>query len=169
MFVYSIHEKFPYVLFPVAVVLISLAFVSFWDWAVWKVITYKAMLDKPYIPSDEVRILEAIRTMNDNQLSTAFAAMGYEYQAPPEYAPQISDPEVAPDVTKSYAVSKLDRAARNDGYLEPIRTTSQGTADRRRMEALVDHLVRLGLATPAAGNKPARVTDYKKARERILE
>ena len=160
---YAYHTEYV----PVTAVLMGLAFVTFWDWCIYKVITYRQMLEKPYIPGDDVRMLEAIKAMDENQLTAAFAAMGYEYQAPPELEPPVADPEIAEGVTKSYAISKLDKAAKNDGYLEPIRSTSEGTPSRRQYALFMAWAEREGLITPASGPKPARVKDYSEARRRI--
>lgn len=152
---------------PVTSVLMGFSAVTLWDWMIYKAIIYRGMLAKPYIPSDDVRMLEAIANMSDNQLSAAFAAMGYEYQSPPELEPEVTDPEIAPGITKSYAISKMDKAVRKDGYLEPLRSTSEGTPERRRYALFLEWAEREGHIQPAAGNRPARVINYHKTREEI--
>lgn len=164
---WAARDNSPLVLVPVAWVMLSFAFVTLWHWIFDWVVTYKKQTEKPYIPGDDVRLLEAIAGMNDNQLSCAFAAMGYEYTAPAELEPDVVDPEIADGVTKSYAVSETDRAAKRGGYLFPIRDTSEGTPDRNRRKAFEVWLGQHGLIEPAAGPKPARIKDYSETRRRI--
>lgn len=152
--------------FAFTVVLVSFAFITLWDWMIYKVVTYRAMMDKPYIPSDEVRILEAIQNMDDNHLTAAFAALGYEYTPPPAVEPEVIDPEIAPGITKSYAISKLDKAARNGGNLDPVRDYSYGKP-RQQYNLLLDWLEREGHIRPASGNRRAQLVDYQNTR-RVL-
>mgnify|MGYP001035786006 FL=1 len=98
----------------------------------------------------------------------AFAALGYEYTPPPAVEPEVVDPEIAPGITKSYAISALDRAARNGGKLDPSRDYSDGKP-RRKYKFLLNWLESEGHIRPASGNRPAQLVDYGKARERILE
>ena len=127
--------------------------------------TYRQRLEKPYQPPEELRILETIAKMNDNQVWLAAYAMGFTGVGDVETP--TAEPEVIDGVTKSYAISKIDRAAANDGKLEPIRSYADGTPDRRRMEALVNWLVTQGLAEPARGNQPAKITNIQEAKKRL--
>jgi hypothetical protein len=123
-------------------------------------------LRRPDQVSEDVRMLEAIARMTPEQAAVAYTWMGYTADPPPEPEPVIETPEGT--ISKSFAISQTDSAARRNGYLEPVRNFSDGTPKRRQMELLAKYLVSEGLAEPAAGPKPARIIDTSKTKERII-
>ena len=154
----------PLIMVPVSSVLGALGTVNGWDWAATKIITYKAMMEKPYNPPDDVRIVEAVAKMTDNQVWLCAVSLGYTLDEQMPEEPVLDGSE---ELTKSYAISAIDRADKSGGYLSPIRDTSDGSIERENRKALEAWLGKQGLIEPASGPKPARVKDTKLARERI--
>jgi hypothetical protein len=152
--------------FGATVIFLGGAFVTWWAWMFDVFSVAMKTIRKPDVPSDDTRIVEAIKGMDANQVWLTAYYLGYDVDPEHPEEPTL-DPEG--EVTKSYAISKINKAERNQGYLEPVRKFSDGTKERRAHEFLTNYLVKEGYAEPAVGPKPTRVIDPQAARRRILE
>lgn len=143
-----------------ALVLVFFGFLQVLDWIAYKTAVRISAMRQAQTITPEIRLLETLSRIRPEQW--AFAV---DHGIIPVAELLTTTEGVSPFlrviggelVPLSFVSDYMNRSADRSPYLLPVRVFSHGSRERDLAQALVNHLVTLGMAEEARGNLPPRL------------